>query len=71
MRVVVFGGDGFCGWPAALHLSNAGHEVLIVDNLVRRRADAEMRMCSLTPDCTGLNASSSMERTHRLRDRLS
>jgi len=49
MRVVVFGGDGFCGWPAALHLSNAGHEVLIVDNLVRRRADAEMRMCSLTP----------------------
>jgi UDP-sulfoquinovose synthase len=49
MRVVVFGGDGFCGWPTALHLSDAGHEVLIVDNLVRRRADDEMQMCSLTP----------------------
>ncbi len=49
MRVVVFGGDGFCGWPAALHLSNAGHEVMIVDNLVRRRVDAEMQISSLTP----------------------
>ncbi|MGO9683847.1 MAG: NAD-dependent epimerase/dehydratase family protein [Beijerinckiaceae bacterium] len=49
MRVVVFGGDGFCGWPAALHLSDAGHEVMIVDNLVRRRVDAEMRISSLTP----------------------
>ncbi len=49
MRVVVFGGDGFCGWPAALHLSDAGHEVMIVDNLVRRRVDAEMQISSLTP----------------------
>lgn len=32
MRIIVFGGDGFCGWPTALHLSNLGHEILIVDN---------------------------------------
>jgi UDP-sulfoquinovose synthase len=49
MRVIVFGGDGFCGWPTALHLSYAGHEVLIVDNLVRRRVDAEIQMLPLTP----------------------
>jgi UDP-sulfoquinovose synthase len=49
MKVVVFGGDGFCGWPVSLHLSAAGHEVLIVDNLVRRRIDDELQVASLTP----------------------
>ncbi|MCC2308853.1 NAD-dependent epimerase/dehydratase family protein [Cellulomonas chengniuliangii] len=49
MRVLVFGGDGFCGWPSALHLSRAGHEVTIVDNLVRRRMDEELGVQSLTP----------------------
>ena len=27
MKIIVLGGDGFCGWPTALHLSNAGHEI--------------------------------------------
>lgn len=49
MRVFVLGGDGFCGWPAALHLSNRGHEVLIVDDLSRRRIDDELGSASLTP----------------------
>ncbi|MBV6761085.1 NAD-dependent epimerase/dehydratase family protein [Rhodococcus opacus] len=49
MRVVVLGGDGFCGWPSALHLSASGHEVTIVDNFVRRRADDELGVQSLTP----------------------
>ena len=35
MKVIVFGGDGFCGWPTSLHLSNLGFEVLIIDNLSR------------------------------------
>jgi UDP-sulfoquinovose synthase len=52
MRVVVLGGDGFCGWPSAAHLSRAGHEVTIVDNLVRRRIDAELGVQSLTPIAT-------------------
>lgn len=47
--VVVFGGDGFCGWPTSLHLSNAGYEVVIVDNLSRRRIEAELGAQSLTP----------------------
>ncbi|MBI1364696.1 MAG: NAD-dependent epimerase/dehydratase family protein [Alphaproteobacteria bacterium] len=49
MKVIVFGGDGFCGWPTALHLSNKGHEVIIVDNLSRRKIDIELEVESLTP----------------------
>ncbi|MEX6430877.1 NAD-dependent epimerase/dehydratase family protein, partial [Ferrimicrobium acidiphilum] len=49
MKIIVFGGDGFCGWPTALHLSSKGHEVVIVDNLSRRKIDIEMETESLTP----------------------
>ncbi|MBN2984485.1 NAD-dependent epimerase/dehydratase family protein [Cohnella algarum] len=49
MRIVVAGGDGFCGWPTALYLSRKGHEVTIVDSLVRRKWDEELRSNSLTP----------------------
>jgi len=48
-RVIVFGGDGFCGWPTALHLSNAGYDVIIVDNLSRRKIDIDLDAQSLTP----------------------
>jgi UDP-sulfoquinovose synthase len=49
MKVLVLGGDGFCGWPTALHLSELGHEVAIVDNGSRRRIDRELGADSLTP----------------------
>ena len=49
MKVLVLGGDGFCGWPTALHLSDAGHDVTIVDNLSRREIDVELEVESLTP----------------------
>ena len=49
MRTIVLGGDGFCGWPTALHLSAQGHDVLIVDNLSRRKIDIELGVESLTP----------------------
>ena len=49
MRIAIFGGDGFVGWPTALHLSNQGHEVAIIDNLSRRRIDTELGVQSLTP----------------------
>lgn len=49
MKIAILGGDGFCGWPTALHLSNAGHDVVIVDNLSRRRIDEELDAYSLTP----------------------
>jgi len=49
VNFIVLGGDGFCGWPTALHLSNLGHDIVIVDNLSRRRIDAELEAGSLTP----------------------
>jgi len=49
MRVLVLGGDGYLGWPTALHLSEVGHEVGIVDNLVRRQYDQELGVESLVP----------------------
>ena len=52
MKVLVLGGDGFCGWPSALHLSQKGHDVIIVDNLSRRNIDNELSVSSLTPIAT-------------------
>jgi UDP-sulfoquinovose synthase len=48
-KVIVLGGDGFCGWPTALHLSDLGNDVIIVDNFSRREIDVELGSESLTP----------------------
>ncbi len=47
--VIVLGADGYLGWPTCLHLSAAGHDVVAVDNLVRRRWDRESGASSLLP----------------------
>ena len=52
MKVFVLGGDGFCGWPCAVNLSDAGHDVVIVDNLSRRKIDVDLEVDSLTPIAT-------------------
>ncbi len=49
MRILVLGGDGYLGWPTALHLSHRGHDVGVVDNFARRRYDVEMGVDSLVP----------------------
>src|SRR5689334_547701 len=49
VKVVILGGDGFCGWPTSLHLSARGYDVVIVDNLSRRNIDNELEVASLTP----------------------
>lgn len=49
MKILVLGGDGFCGWPTSLHLSDKGHDVVIVDNLSRRQIDVLLEVESLTP----------------------
>ncbi|MGD0557376.1 MAG: hypothetical protein ABSA93_20655 [Streptosporangiaceae bacterium] len=36
MRILVLGGDGYLGWPTALHLSEQGHQVAVADNFARR-----------------------------------
>ena len=48
-RVMIIGGDGYCGWATALHLSARGYEVAILDSLVRRAMDAECGFDTLTP----------------------
>lgn len=49
MKVLVIGGDGYCGWATALYLSNRGHEVGILDSLVRRHWDNTLGVETLTP----------------------
>lgn len=48
-KVIVLGGDGFCGWPTSLYLSKQGYDVVIVDNFSRRTIDVELECESLTP----------------------
>ncbi|MGH9029946.1 MAG: NAD-dependent epimerase/dehydratase family protein [Acidimicrobiales bacterium] len=49
MRILVLGGDGYLGWPTAIYLSRRGNHVGVVDNLVRRQYDVEMKVDSLVP----------------------
>ncbi|HEV3053363.1 MAG TPA: NAD-dependent epimerase/dehydratase family protein, partial [Solirubrobacteraceae bacterium] len=52
MRILVLGADGYLGWPTAIHLSAAGHEVGVSDNFARRGYDVEMGVDSLVPIAT-------------------
>ena len=49
MKIAVLGGDGYCGWATALHLSTLGYDVAILDNLIRRHWDATHGVETLTP----------------------
>jgi UDP-sulfoquinovose synthase len=49
VRILVLGGDGYLGWPTALHLSRRGHDVAVVDNFARRQYDFEMGVDTLVP----------------------
>lgn len=49
VKILIAGGDGFCGWPTALYFSERGHEVAILDNMIRREWDVELGTQSLTP----------------------
>lgn len=48
-KILILGGDGFCGWPTSLGLSKMGYDVTIVDNLSRRKISIELECESLTP----------------------
>ncbi|HWK18642.1 MAG TPA: NAD-dependent epimerase/dehydratase family protein [Solirubrobacteraceae bacterium] len=52
MRILVLGGDGYLGWPTAIHLSAAGHDVAVSDNFARRSYDEELGVESLVPIAT-------------------
>lgn len=41
-NILILGGDGYLGWPTALHFSDLGHDVTVVDNYFRRHACTEL-----------------------------
>ena len=41
MNVLILGGDGYLGWPTAMHLTANGHQVVVVDNYLRRSLGRE------------------------------
>jgi len=41
-HVLILGGDGYLGWPTAMHFSARGYEVTVVDNYFRRNACTEL-----------------------------
>ncbi len=49
MRVLILGGDGYLGWPTAMHFSAKGHEVAVVDNYLRRSLARETDNDTLYP----------------------
>lgn len=49
MRILILGGDGYLGWPTAMHLTAAGHDVAVVDNYLRRRICTEENVEPLFP----------------------
>jgi UDP-sulfoquinovose synthase len=48
-RVLIIGGDGYCGWATSMHLSTQGYEVAIYDSLVRHHWDNQLHLQTLTP----------------------
>lgn len=49
MRVLILGGDGYLGWPTAMHLSDCGHDVALADNYFRREACLKKDLPPLYP----------------------
>lgn len=49
MKILILGGDGYLGWPTALHFSKRGDEVCIVDNFAKRRIELENGIEPLLP----------------------
>ncbi len=49
MRILILGGDGYLGWPTAMHFSRRGDDVFVVDNFTRRACHIERGTDSLTP----------------------
>ncbi len=49
VKILILGGDGYLGWPTAMHFSSLGHHVVVADNFLRRGIAIELGAGSLTP----------------------
>src|SRR5436309_13749780 len=52
MRILILGGDGYLGWPTAMHLSCSGHSAAVLDNFAKRRWELELNVEPLLPSQT-------------------
>jgi len=43
VKILILGGDGYLGWPTAMHLQNAGHEITVIDDYSKRHREAEVK----------------------------
>lgn len=50
MRLLILGGDGYLGWPTAMRFAQGGHDVLAVDNFLRRKIATETDSEALVPN---------------------
>ena len=48
-HILILGGDGYLGWPTAMHFSHRGYQVTVVDNYFRRNACTELDVGMLYP----------------------
>lgn len=49
MKIVILGGDGYLGWPTAMHFAARGHDVWAVDNYLRRKIASDTQSEALFP----------------------
>lgn len=49
LSVLILGGDGYLGWPTAMHFASRGHDVHIIDNMAKRKWEAEVGAEPLFP----------------------
>jgi len=52
MKILVLGGDGYLGWPTAMHFANRGCEVAVFDNFLKRKWELENGITGLLPIAT-------------------
>ena len=52
MKILVLGGDGYLGWPTAMHFAASGDEVWIADNFAKRQWELEDGIEPLLPTPT-------------------
>ncbi len=50
MRILILGGDGYLGWPTAMHFASKGHNVAVIDNYSRRLIAQQTRSEALMPN---------------------
>jgi UDP-sulfoquinovose synthase len=49
VRVLILGGDGYLGWPQAMHFSERGYDVAVLDNFAKREWERELGVQPLMP----------------------